>query len=72
MLKKLNIAITEPLAIILNKSIVNGIFPDAFKIAKIIAIFKSKENNQLNNYRPMSLLSSISKIFEKILYNFIK
>ena len=72
MLKKLNIAITEHLAIILNKSIVNGIFPDAFKIAKLIAIFESKENNQLNNYRPMSLLSSISKIFEKILYNFIK
>ena len=43
MIKKLNIAIGEPLAIIINQSIENGIFPDALNIAKIIPIFKSKQ-----------------------------
>jgi len=76
LLKQLNEAICEPLVILINKSIENGIFPDSLKIAKIIPIYKSKESNLLNNYRPISLLSSISKIFEKVLYkrlyNFIK
>ena len=45
------------------------------KIAKVIPICKAKERNQLKNYRPISPLSSISKIFEKVvfkrLYTFI-
>ena len=76
MLKQISDAICEPLAFLINKSIESGIFPDALKIAKIIPIYKSKEQNLLNNYRPISLLSSISKIFEKVLYkrlyNFVK
>ena len=49
--------------------------PYELKIAKVIPIFKAKERNQLQNYRPTSLLSSISKIFENVvfkrLYTFI-
>jgi len=68
LLKELNSVINVPLSILINKSMQQGIFPDKLKIAKIIPIFKSKDKEQFNNYRPISLLSSISKMYEKIVY----
>ena len=60
---------------IYNISLENGIFPDPMKLAKIIAIFKAGSKLSVTNYRPISLLSVFSKIFEKIvheqLYNFL-
>ena len=43
-----------------------GYIPQEFKTAKVIPIFKSGERDDYNNYRPISLLSSFSKVFEKI------
>ena len=54
---------------ILNCCLSNGIFPDSMKIAKVCPIYKSGEKNDFTNYRPISLLPSFSKIFEKIVYN---
>lgn len=75
LIKQLNVTICSPIAIIINKSMSEGMFPDDLKIAKIIPIYKSKEKHYFNNYRPISLLSSISKLYEKIvytrLYNFL-
>ena len=68
LIKQLSDAISEPLATLINKSMETGCMPDALKIAKIIPIYKSKETDQFKNYRPISLLPSISKIFEKIVY----
>ena len=68
LLKELQPAICKPLAIMINKSLEQGIFPDKLKIAKIIPIYKAKDKEQMQNYRPISLLSSISKIYEKIIY----
>jgi hypothetical protein len=68
LLKELNSYINVPLSIIINKSMQEGIFPDKLKIAKIIPIYKSKDKEQFSNYRPISLLSSVSKIYEKIIY----
>ena len=51
--------------------ITTGIFPDSFKISKITPLFKKGDVSLLSNYcnRPISLLPTISKIFERVLYN---
>ena len=54
-----------PLAHIFNKSFQEGNVPSKMKLAKVIPIFKSGNNNSFNNYRPISLLPSFSKLLEK-------
>ena len=49
--------------------ITTGIFPDSFKISKITPLFKKGDVSLLSNYRPISLLPTVSKNFERILYN---
>ena len=68
--------IADPLSKIINLSFVKGIYIDNLKIAKTIPIFKDKGSNlDCSNYRPISLLSNINKIIEKLmhsrLYNFL-
>ena len=52
---------------ICNKSIQQGTFPHELKIAKVTRIFKSGERNLISIYRPISVLSSLSKIVEKVM-----
>jgi Reverse transcriptase (RNA-dependent DNA polymerase) len=66
---KFSLTLATPLMHILNCSFNTGIFPSQLKIAKIIPIHKSGSRCDMNNYRPISLLSVFSKIFEKILCN---
>ena len=44
-----------------------GYFPQIFKIAKVIPVFKSGNKQLVNNYRPISLLPCLSKVFEKLI-----
>jgi hypothetical protein len=67
-LKKVIPEILSPLKHIFNQSLATGIVPDNFKIAKIIPIFKSGDSLDPSNYRPISLLSTFSKILEKIVH----
>ena len=53
------------LAIICYHSYQLGIFPDRMKIAKVIPIYKGGDKTDVNNYRPISVLSCLSKVFEK-------
>ena len=47
----------------------NGVFPDIFKTANIIPLFKKEDSMLFSNYRPVSLLCTLSKLLEKIVYN---
>ena len=59
----------EPITHILNMSLIQGVFPDELKIAKIVPIYKSENNQIINNYRPVSVLPIFSKLFERVLYS---
>ena len=46
-----------------------GIFSDAFKLSKVIPLFKKGDSSLLVNYRPISLLPTISKVFERVIHD---
>ena len=69
LLKQIIHVIASPLTYIFNLSITTGECPNALKIAKVNPIFKKNDPHEISNYRPISILSSISKILEKIIYN---
>ena len=60
-------AISEPMTIIIIQMLRVGIFPDLLKISKVIPVYKKDDNTNLSNYRPISLLPSMSKIFERVI-----
>jgi len=67
LLKKICIEISAPLAHIFNKSVQSGCFPSKLKISRVVPIFKSGDPSNMTNYRPISLLSALSKVLEKII-----
>ena len=65
LLKDLHLIFSPVIAILINKSFTDGTFPELLKVANITPIYKKKERNKFGNYRPISLLSNISKIYER-------
>ena len=67
-LKELECYLTLPLMLLFNNSMETGIFPEKMKTAKVVPLHKSKHKDETTNYRPISLLLTLSKILEKIMY----
>ncbi len=61
--------IIEPVSHVFNLSVSSGVVPDQLKIAKISPIHKSGDTSDADNYRPISLLCTFSKILEKLIAN---
>ena len=59
----------EILTYLINRSFNEGIFPVSLKKAKVIPLHKDGSKTDVNNYRPISLLTVWSKIFERVMYN---
>ena len=68
LLKGLRESIVEPLQLVINKSLCEGIFPSDMKKADVSALHKTNDRMEKSNYRPISLLLTLSKILEKIVY----
>ena len=58
--------IAKPLAKIFNESLLTGIFPSDWNEAKVIPVYKSGTKSNMNNYRPISIISIIAKTMEKL------
>ena len=64
----LDINFTEALAKIITASFEQGIFPQSLKLARVVPVHKGGSKAEVANYRPISLLSSFSKIYEKLMH----
>lgn len=75
-LKEIKLEIVKPLTFLINLCFKTGCFPQVFKTSVIKPLHKSGSKLSMENYRPVSLLSNISKIIEKLiksrLCNFLK
>ena len=68
LLKQLSASIQSPLELIFKNSIKTGKFPEGMKQAIVVPLYKAKDKYNVTNYRPISLLATISKVLEKIVY----
>ena len=68
LIKRASQQILIPLVHIINLSLYEGHFPESLKKSRVVPIFKQGDHKDMNNYRPISCLSSFSKIFEKVAY----
>ena len=66
-LKLISADVSKCVTTIINRSLTSGIFPNSLKIAKVTPIFKKENNKLITNYRPISVLPVLSKLFETVI-----
>ena len=67
LIKSARDVLIKPLTLLMNQIIHTGEFPKQLKIAKVKPLFKKGNQSSFTNYRPISLLSSVSKTFEHVM-----
>ncbi len=68
MLKETSRTICLPLSILFNRSIYENIYPSCWKLANVMPLFKKGDNEEPSNYRPISLISCIGKVMERVVF----
>ena len=69
-LKSCELQLSFILAELFNKCLQKSCFPDCWRISSVVPVFKNVgERSRIKNYRPVSLLSLVSKVFEKLVNN---
>ena len=68
MLKRAHDPLIRPLTLLINHTLSTGIFPNALKISRIKPLFKQGKFFLFTNYRPITLLPSMSKIYEYVVF----
>ena len=58
-----------PLTHVINLSLIQGVLPDDLKSARVVPLFKKNDKTEVGNYRPVSILMIISKVFERVVYD---
>ena len=71
LMKQLVIYYAEPLTYLINQSISQGLFPEEMKLARILPIYKSEDEQLVTNYRPISMLPVFKKYLKKIIAKYI-
>ena len=61
--------VCTPLTDCFNVALLDGVFPDELKLASVVPVFKKGDSLNKSNYRPISILPPLSKVFERLLFN---
>ena len=70
-MKELSHELSSPLCSLFNKSLSLGIFPSPYKDANVTPVHKKGDLSLVSNYRPISLLNSVAKLFEKLVFKYL-
>lgn len=68
MLKNVCNTICKPLELLFNMSLSAAVYPKLWKLAKVMPLFKKGDRHSPSNYRPISLLSTVGKVFERVIF----
>lgn len=66
LLRSAAVYLAKPLCYIVNKSLETGVFPQVLKTARVTPVFKSGDTQNVKNFRPISIVSVFSKVFEAV------
>ena len=70
MLREAATRLAKPLTRLINMSLVCKQFPDSWKLTNVLPLYKKNEKTSINNYRPISLLSCVSKVMERVVFKY--